>query len=94
MKKIDIRDFNIFVKNIKYHSTQFVFAANSVKIFFCSEDDSDLYSFWIDPPWRIVLNNKIITNSFNNYPFHENYDEDQEEQESRDWEKNKRELRR
>jgi hypothetical protein len=51
---------------------------------FYDEKDENIYSFQIDPTWRIVLDGKIIINSFN-YPYHENYSKDEEEKETKDF---------
>ena len=79
-----IKDFIDLIKKMKYHRTEISFVTNSIRIDFYSENNEHLYFFWIDPPWRITLNDKIIMNSYN-YPYHSNYSENQKEQEENDF---------
>ena len=61
------------------------FATNSASIgWYKSNNKKADYFFWIDPPWRIVNENKIILNSYN-YPYHENYTEDEKAKEKDDF---------
>jgi hypothetical protein len=58
-----IKDFNILIKEINHYRTEISFATNSIKIEFYSENNKQLYFFWIDHYWRITLNDEIIINS-------------------------------
>jgi hypothetical protein len=83
-KEIEVDDFNRFLQNIKYSKSFLSYAVNTVNIIFTNENGKRLYSFAIDPSWRITLNNKMIINS-RNYPYHENYTEEEREKEKNDF---------
>ncbi|RYZ50507.1 MAG: hypothetical protein EOP07_22855 [Proteobacteria bacterium] len=60
-------------------------ATNSLKIGFYKDDPKKADSYlWIDPAWRITKNNVNVLNSFN-YPYHENYEDEDREKEKQDF---------
>lgn len=59
-------------------------ATNSVKIqFFEPATHKNVGYLWIDPAWRIIKNNRHVLNSYN-YPYHQNYSEDEKTKEKED----------
>jgi hypothetical protein len=56
-------------------TTSICYATNTIKILFMSETNQIKYFFNIDPPWRIILNGKLIQTSYN-YPHHNKYVQD------------------
>jgi hypothetical protein len=79
-----VEDFNNLIKTIEYSKSIICYATNTVMIDFKDKNNEQIYSFWIHPAWRIVLENRIIINSYN-YPYHENYTEEEQEKENRDF---------
>jgi hypothetical protein len=57
-----------------------VIFGRSLRIEFVNENEKCIYFFVIDPPWRIVLDNKIIASS-SNYPYNENDEKKQQQKE-------------
>ena len=83
-KDFFIKDFNNFIRNIKYDKSTISYATNTIMIDFKNRTCNRIYSFWLDPAWRIVFSNKIIINSFN-YPYHENYTKLEQKKEEDDF---------
>jgi hypothetical protein len=78
--QFSLSDFNAFVNGINYHKSQIAYMTNTIRILFLSESDTKLFFFHIDPPWRIVYRDGILQNSYN-YPYHEDYQDDQQKEE-------------
>ena len=83
-KIFSTEEFNDYIRNINYDVPLISYATNTIMIDFKNSDGGHIYSFWIDPAWRIVFNDRILINSFN-YPYHENYTEQEQEQEDVDF---------
>lgn len=79
-----IEDFNFFIKNIKYYESRISYDTNSIKIEYYSENNKRIYFFHIDPPWRIILDDKLIASSWK-YPQSKNYNNDDMEKNERKW---------
>ncbi len=67
-----IKIINGFIK-LPY---KFSYSCNTINILFY-DNDKLVYSFWIDPSWRIIKNNKIISSSAT-CPWHEDYENEKE----------------
>jgi hypothetical protein len=83
-KEIEVNEFNKFLRNMKYAKSFLSYSTNTADIILTDENEKRLYSFAIDPSWRIVLKNKMIINS-RNYPYHENYNDEEQEKEKNDF---------
>jgi hypothetical protein len=79
-----ISEFNKLINSLENLKNRICYATNSLQIHYLPDLDDKKYFFHIDPPWRIVFNNKIIQNSYN-YPYHSNYSDDQRKQEEEDF---------
>jgi hypothetical protein len=77
-KEFGINDFNKFIQNVKYNQSYITYDANIIRIEFIDGNDKRIYFFVINPPWRIISNNKIVANS-NDYPFHEKHTRNEQE---------------
>lgn len=86
---MDFKNLEFFVNSLKGYDNGLFCATNSININWKKDNQKSDYFFWIDPPWRIICNNKIIQNSYN-YPYHQNYNEEDiydQEQEKKDFNK-------
>ena len=73
------------INSISGYDNRLQFITNSTTVGWYRGNNAKAdYYFWIDPPWRIIKSNSIIINSYN-YPYHENYTDDESEKEAQDF---------
>ncbi len=84
--KSEFDDFKAIIARLKTYKSILTYATNSISLSFLSDEEEKLYFFHIDPPWRIVFNGELIQTSFN-YPYHDDYSDDEREKEDRDFRK-------
>ena len=83
---MDFSELSKFINSLEGYDNRFSCCLNSITISFYKKDTQADYYFWVDPPWRIRKGTQIIQNSYNFYPFHENYtDEELEGKDFRAW---------
>jgi hypothetical protein len=75
-----IDEFNDFINNIQYKYTEISYLANTFWIDFISEKNEEAYKFYVPNPWRIILNNKILS-SYIDCPYSRFYEETEEKRE-------------
>lgn len=80
----DLNEFKSILDELHKYKSIIAYATNTIRIIFLTNEDERVYFFHIDPPWRISLNNSLIQTSYN-YPYHDDYSEQDSETENRDF---------
>jgi hypothetical protein len=84
MNEIGINEFNDIIKMFCNFNSVICYATNTIMIDFYNKNEEIIYSFHIDPSWRIIFENKIIASS-RNYPQPEDYINDDMEKYEKEW---------
>ena len=84
MNEIGINEFNDIINNCINYNSVICYATNTIMIDFYNKSDELIYSFHINPSWRIIFNNKIIASSCN-YPQPEDYNNNDMEKYEKEW---------